>query len=191
MSTHAALVEALTRIKANLEQQRRFSVDTLANWKRTCTSAEGDIEELLERAAIAQAAPEQPAPWKPTEQQILEAAEKAGLWPNTVRHWMPAFDRFFDALKLPAPEQPAPVAVADAEELLPHAYLFAKVAMVMPLFQEARDALTALTETQRKLHGISPTLADRMDIAGTYSLDDWREFHAPTPGAQESAEGQR
>jgi hypothetical protein len=41
--------------------------------------------------------------WKPTEQQILHAAETAGLWPNTVRHWMPAFDRFFDALQLSAP----------------------------------------------------------------------------------------
>lgn len=37
-------------------------------------------------------------PWKPTELQIIEAAEKAGLWPNTVHTWMPAFHRFFEAL---------------------------------------------------------------------------------------------
>jgi hypothetical protein len=57
---------------------------------------------------------------------------------------------------------------------LPAAYMLTKLQMVMPLFQEARDALTALTEAQRKLHGISPTLADRMDEAGTFSLDDWQ-----------------
>lgn len=56
----------------------------------------------------------------------------------------------------------------------PPSYMLAKLRMVMPLFQEARDALTAITETQRKLHGISPTLADRMDDAGTFSLDDWQ-----------------
>jgi hypothetical protein len=61
----------------------------------------------------------------------------------------------------------------EAEKLLPHAYLFAKVAMVMPLFEEARDALTAIREDQRIRHGIRKDLADRMDIAGTYSLDDW------------------
>lgn len=56
---------------------------------------------------------------------------------------------------------------------LPPRYMLAKLQMVMPLFQEARDALTALTEQRRKLRGISPTLADRMDEAGTFSLDDW------------------
>jgi hypothetical protein len=62
---------------------------------------------------------------------------------------------------------------ATIEAELPHAYLFAKLAMVMPLFQEARDALTAITELQRVAHRISSTLADRMDTAGTYSIDDW------------------
>ena len=71
-----------------------------------------------------------------------------------------------------------PKPTADAQALLPHAYLLAKLAMVMPLFQEARDALTCIREDQRILHGISKTLADRMDIAGTYSLDDWREPQA-------------
>lgn len=61
----------------------------------------------------------------------------------------------------------------DAERLLPHEYLLAKIAMVIPLFEEARDALSALTEQQRVRHGISKSLADRMDIAGTYSLEDF------------------
>lgn len=42
----------------------------------------------------------------------------------------------------------------------------ARLEAMLPLFQEARDALTALTTTQLKLHGISPTLADRMDEVG-------------------------
>lgn len=57
---------------------------------------------------------------------------------------------------------------------MPPPYMLAKLQMVMPLFQEARDALTAITEMQRKLHRIAPDLADRMDAAGTFSLDDWR-----------------
>ena len=75
-------------------------------------------------------------------------------------------------------DPPAKVASNDqlgvnAEALLPHAYMLAKLVMVMPLFQEARDALTAIQDDQRVRHGISKTLADRMDIAGTFSLDDW------------------
>ena len=42
----------------------------------------------------------------PTESQILAATEKAGLWPNTVYTWLPAFHRYHAELaKLPpAPE---------------------------------------------------------------------------------------
>ncbi len=36
----------------------------------------------------------------------------------------------------------------------------------IPLLEEARDALCALTVTQMKLHRISPTLAYRMDTVG-------------------------
>lgn len=54
-------------------------------------------------------------------------------------------------------------------------YLTAKIQMCIPVMQEARDAITALTLTQARLHGISLTLADRMDKAGTYSVEDWRK----------------
>lgn len=37
---------------------------------------------------------------------------------------------------------------------------------IMSLFEEARDAITALTRNQCKLHKISFTLADRMDEVG-------------------------
>jgi hypothetical protein len=71
----------------------------------------------------------------------------------------------------------------DAEQAgLPPKYMLAKLQMVMPLFQEARDALTALTETQRVTRGISKTLADRMDEAGTFSLDDWIALSAAKEG---------
>lgn len=49
---------------------------------------------------------------EPTEQQILEAAEKAGLWPNTVHSWIPAFHRYHKEL---AKAQPAP---AQADSVL-------------------------------------------------------------------------
>lgn len=64
-----------------------------------------------------------------------------------------------------------------APDELPPAYLFAKLAMVMPLFQEARDALPAISENARILNHIRKDLADRMDIAGTYSVDDWQDNH--------------
>lgn len=94
--------------------------------------------------------------------------------PNPEQHWEGwTAQRIVAALSSPsAPPADSPGA------LLPHAYLFAKVAMVMPLFEEARDALTALREDQRIRHGISKTLADRMDIAGTFSIEDWRALSA-------------
>lgn len=80
-----------------------------------------------------------------------------------------------DALAQQAGQDPAVPHGKEQQEKteLPPRYMLAKLQMVMPLFQEARDALTALTEQRRKLRGISPTLADRMDEAGTFSLDDW------------------
>ena len=71
-------------------------------------------------------------------------------------------------------EPAAPVDARDASAL-PSEYLLAKLAMVIPLFQEARDALAALREDQRVRHGISKTLAARMDVAGTFTQDDWRK----------------
>ena len=37
---------------------------------------------------------------------------------------------------------------------------------ILPVFEEARDALCCITEVQRRKHGISKTLADRMDALG-------------------------
>ena len=68
---------------------------------------------------------------------------------------------------------------SEPPESPPHDYLLKKLAMVMPLFEEARDALTAISEQQRAVRCISPTLADRMDAAGTYSIDDWRDVTPP------------
>jgi len=50
---------------------------------------------------------------EPTEQQILEAAEKAGLWPNTVHSWIPAFHRYHKEL---AKAQPAPAQADSVQE---------------------------------------------------------------------------
>jgi hypothetical protein len=62
---------------------------------------------------------------------------------------------------------------------LPSEYMLAKLAMVMPLFQESRDALPAITEQRRVLYGLSKTLADRMDVAGEFSIDDWSAQQHP------------
>lgn len=62
---------------------------------------------------------------------------------------------------------------SESAEALPPAYMLAKLQMVMPVMQEARDALTALSVAQCKLYGIALDLADRMDRAGTFSLADW------------------
>ena len=66
-------------------------------------------------------------------------------------------------------QEPAPVPAGT----LPPGYMLAKLQMVMPLFQEARDALTVVTEPQRRMYGIRFELVDRMDKARTFSLDDW------------------
>lgn len=57
----------------------------------------------------------------------------------------------------------------------PREYLLHKLEMVMPLFQEARDALTCISVAQRILNKLAPDLAFRMDEAGTYNLDKWKK----------------
>ncbi len=85
----------------------------------------------------------------------------------------------------PSPQPAAPAPAQSVPPTMPPAYMLAKLQMVMPLFQESRDALTAITEQQRKLHGISPTLAERMDEAGTFSLDDWQRVDGiKQPGSE-------
>ena len=45
--------------------------------------------------------------------------------------------------------------------------LEARLAEIMPLFEEARDALTAITLASAKLHRVDLSLAERMDEVGT------------------------
>ncbi len=54
---------------------------------------------------------------------------------------------------------------------------------MLPLFQDARDAITALSVTQCKLHHISPDLADRMDDVGI--KERWEAHEAAQSTAQE------
>lgn len=61
------------------------------------------------------------------------------------------------------------------QEEPPREYLLQKLQMVMPLFQEARDALPALSILQVQMRGIKLDLADRMDEVGTYNVDKWRK----------------
>lgn len=41
-----------------------------------------------------------------------------------------------------------------------------RLAAMLPLFQEARDAITVISLTQARLHGLDLSLADRMDDVG-------------------------
>lgn len=53
------------------------------------------------------------------------------------------------------------------------AYLKWRLKTVIPLLQEARDALPAITTVQAQLRGISLSLAERMDAAGTATRADF------------------
>ncbi|MVW72173.1 hypothetical protein [Bordetella sp. 15P40C-2] len=56
----------------------------------------------------ATAAPEpNRKPAIPAEIQIIEAAERAGLWPNTVREWIPQFQRYHQIIAAPVNEPDA------------------------------------------------------------------------------------
>ncbi|MBN3839340.1 hypothetical protein [Burkholderia sp. Ac-20349] len=43
----ASAVNLLKALKHNLMHARRFGPDTLQNYRRACSSAEGDVEEWL------------------------------------------------------------------------------------------------------------------------------------------------
>lgn len=59
-------------------------------------------------------------------------------------------------------------------------YLAHKLSLVVPVFQECRDALCALSLAQITLRNISPSLATRADAAGTYSRKDFeRQYPEP------------
>ena len=155
---------------------------------------EGTVDVEHVRAALAAPQPAAPQAVNPldalltriinrrvaVEQQLFDMA--AGKLP------MPDKDKVRELavyLGDPASQPTAPAPAQAVPPTMPPAYMLAKLQMVIPLFQESRDALTAITEQQRKLHGISPTLAERMDEAGTFSLDDWQSAHGiKQPGSE-------
>lgn len=55
-----------------------------------------DMKRALESFLQGRAQPAQEEITRPilSDQLILDAAERAGLWPNTVHHWLPAFHRY-------------------------------------------------------------------------------------------------
>lgn len=55
-----------------------------------------------------------------------------------------------------------------------------RLADMLPLFEEARDALTALTVSQCQLHNIRLDLADRMDQVG--EAEAWKAMDAKRQG---------
>jgi hypothetical protein len=53
------------------------------------------------------------------------------------------------------------------------AYYKWKLKAIIPLFEEARDALPAISQVALRLYNLSPDLADRMDRAGTSTRADF------------------
>jgi hypothetical protein len=53
------------------------------------------------------------------------------------------------------------------------AYYRSRLQEIIPLFEEARDALPAITLVSAKLHNIDLSLGNRMDIAGTKTRADF------------------
>jgi hypothetical protein len=172
--------DAIMGMLANLDESRRAALAVPSEGIRHSTNEFGDCphwckaceKEASSRAALAGGIASVAAS-EPTEQELASVIRSQGLvgWDiagqiaSYIAKWR--IEVLRAALRAAQPP-------SEAETLLPHGYLFAKCAMVVPLLQEARDALTALSEAQRIAYGISKTLADRMDVAGTFSTDDWR-----------------
>ena len=78
-----------------------------------------------------------------------------------------------------------PNAVAERIEELEEIKLIANA--MMPLFQDARDAITALSVNQCKLHHISLDLADRMDDVGI--PERWQATRAAAEAAAKEGAG--
>lgn len=99
------------------EQMRAFADATCALRVESLAAAyRGELDKLSQRNYEMRLASHGQAPagtTEPTEQQILEAAEKAGLWPNTVHSWIPAFHRYHKEL---AKAQPAPAQADSVQE---------------------------------------------------------------------------
>ena len=53
------------------------------------------------------------------------------------------------------------------------AYFKHRLQTIIPLFEEARDALPAITLASAKLRGLDLSLGARMDEAGTYCREQW------------------
>lgn len=64
------------------------------------------------------------------------------------------------------------------------AYLTWRLQSAIPLLQEARDALPAISKTLARLHNVRLDLADRMDEAGTATRE---QFDAATSSASPSS----
>ncbi len=161
----------------------------------------GMMASAMQRAATQAPAPAPepdavPHPGSPEASAMIDSVLAEYEWPsntkNAARAGYVAAKRLLRAAQQaqasePVVKQELTTQASESAEALPPAYMLAKLQMVMPVMQEARDALTALSVAQCKLHGIALDLADRMDRAGTFSLDDWAEALAAQHKGQDAA----
>jgi len=149
--------------RAIMEGERNASLDAYSR-VIYLTGAESQLYEAgftngWQRAAHGQA----PAgATEPTEQQILEAAEKAGLWPNTVHSWIPAFHRYHKELA-----QAQPSTTPQSDPLQPLVALQEKAGMYADDFAPQADSQPA-PATQQAPQQPCPTCAA---LARTVMLD--------------------
>jgi len=90
------------------------------------------------------------------------------LWNEETQGAWPAIDAMDEAAGV-IDRLRARVAALEAE----NAYLTWKLRSIIPLFEEARDALCAIPLANAKLRNIDLTLGDRMDRAGTATRADF------------------
>lgn len=100
------------KLEELLDEYFDLAVEKGRNFERNGLRSNQVRKEILSLFDLASQAQQEPiSQWRiPTESQILAATEKAGLWPNTVYTWLPAFHRYHAELaKLPpAPEGDKP-----------------------------------------------------------------------------------
>lgn len=89
------------------------------NWREVADFQEcRDVMGKANGYALMLAADDKAAGWMPTEQQILNACEEAGLWPNTSASWVQngAFRRYHEAInRMMCATRPQPQAAQPAE----------------------------------------------------------------------------
>lgn len=122
-------IELMKRLKRDLMHARRFGVDTLANYRRACSSAEGDVEEWLNENTAPQ----------PSQTAVVLDDERAALSDVQVVGCMDAADK---ALRGRVFEGPGARDIAWAHALIEAARASSPQPVVQPVEHTTRTHTT-------------------------------------------------